>query len=62
MIESIIDTRSLGPAIMLAVVAPFNYFVQALLLIPGFAALVWIARRLRRFLAPDSLPPPDGAA
>jgi hypothetical protein len=62
LIESIVQTRSFFAAMVLAIVAPFSYFVRALLLIPGFAVLVWIARRLRRFLAPDTVPPPHGAA
>jgi hypothetical protein len=62
MIEGIVQTRSLFAAMVLAIVAPFTYFVRAVLLIPGFAVLVWIARKLRRFLAPDTLLPPDSAA
>ena len=61
-VESIIQTHSLGPAILMAVLAPFSLFVRGLLLIPLFGVLVWSARRLRRFLAPDTLQPPDGAA
>ena len=61
-IESVVETGSLGPAIMLAVVGPFQYFVLGLILIPGFAGAVWVARRLRRFLAPATLESPDDAA
>ena len=60
-VQSVLQTHSLGPAIMLAVLGPFTYFVRALVLIPGFAALVWVARRLRRFLAPDTVDRPDAA-
>jgi len=62
MIESVVQTRSIVAAIVLSIVAPFTYFVRALLLIPGFVILVWVARKLRRFLAPDTVLPPDGAA
>ena len=51
-----------GAAMVLAIVAPFTYFVRALVLIPVFAALVWVARKFRRFLAPDTMIPPNGAA
>jgi hypothetical protein len=61
-IQAIIQTRSFFAAMVLAIVAPFTYFVRALVLIPGFAVLVWVARKLRRFLAPDTIVPPNGAA
>ena len=62
MIQAIVQTHSLFAAMVLAIVAPFTYFVRALVLIPVFAALVWVARKFRRFLAPDTMIPPNGAA
>jgi len=62
MIQATAQTHSFFAATVLAIVAPFTYFVRALVLIPVFAALVWVARKLRRFLAPDTMIPPNGAA
>ncbi len=47
---------------MLAVIGPFQYFVLGVVLIPGFAGAVWVAGRLRRFLAPATLDAPDDVA
>jgi hypothetical protein len=62
MIQGLVQTHSIFAAMVLAIVAPFTYFVRALVLIPGYVVLVWIARKLRRFLAPATVLPPDGAA
>jgi hypothetical protein len=61
-IASAVQTHSLGPAIMIAVLGPFIYFVRGLVLVPTFAGLVWVARRLRHYLAPDTIEHPDAAA
>ncbi len=61
-VASVVQTHSLGPAIMIAVLGPFIYFVRGLVLVPAFAGLVWVARRLRRYLAPDTIEHPDAAA
>jgi hypothetical protein len=55
LIDSIIKTRSIFAAIVLIIVAPFAYLLRALTLVPVFACLVWICRKSRRFLAPDTL-------
>jgi hypothetical protein len=62
MIQGLVQTHSIFAAMVLAIVAPFTYFVRALVLIPGYVVLIWIARKLRRFLAPATVLPPDGAA
>jgi hypothetical protein len=61
-LELFVQTGSLGPAIMFGITAPFNYLIQGVVLIPLFAGLVWIARALRRWLAPDTMGPQNGAA
>ena len=62
MIQAFVQTHSVFAAMVLAIVAPFTYFVRAIVLIPGFIVLVWVARKLRRFLAPATILPPSGAA
>jgi len=61
-LELFVQTGSLGPAIMFGITAPFNYLIKAVVLVPLFAVLVWIARALRRWLAPDTMGSQNGAA
>ena len=61
-LELFVQTGSLGPAIMFGITAPFNYLIQGVVLVPLFVALVWMARALRRWLAPDTMGPQNGAA
>ncbi len=56
MIQGLVQTHSLFAAMVLAIVAPFTYFVRALVVIPGFVALVWLARKLRRFRSRNHAP------
>jgi hypothetical protein len=55
---TILLTRSLGPALLLVGVAQIGIFVRVAVSIPVLAGMVWLARRLRRFLAPETVGDP----
>jgi len=48
-------TRSLGPALLMVGFVPLALLVQLVLSLPVLAFLIWLARKARRFLAPDTL-------
>ena len=48
-------TRSLGPALLMVGFVPLAPLVQLVLSLPVLAFLIWLARKARRFLAPDTL-------
>lgn len=50
-----IVTGSLGAAVFLAAAGFFDLVMRLILLTPIMAAAVWVARRFRRYLAPDTL-------
>jgi hypothetical protein len=50
-----IVTGSPGAAVFLAAAGFFDLVVRLILLTPILAAAVWVARRFRRYLAPDTL-------
>jgi hypothetical protein len=51
----LIVTGSLGPAFVLAAGAPLMLFMRALIFFPLAVCLIWVLRRCRRFVAPDTL-------
>ena len=51
----LVVTGSIGPAFVIAAGAPLALFVRALVLVPFAALLIWVLRRFRRFVAPDTL-------
>lgn len=51
-----IMTGSIGAATVLVVGGFFAIVLRLVLLAPMMAAAVWIARKFRRYLAPDTLP------
>lgn len=48
-------TGSLGAAALLVVGGSFAIVMRLILLAPIMAAAVWVARKFRRYLAPDTL-------
>lgn len=50
-----IVTGSLGAEVFLAAAGFFDLVMRLILLTPIMAAAVWVARRFRRYLAPDTL-------
>jgi hypothetical protein len=51
----LVQSGSIGPAFVLAAGAAMTLFLRALLLVPLCAGLVWLLRRFRRFIAPDTM-------
>jgi hypothetical protein len=51
----LVQTGSLGPAFVMAAAAPLTLFLRGLVLVPPCAALVWLLRRFRRYVAPDTI-------
>jgi hypothetical protein len=49
-------TGSIGPAIVLGAAGFFVLTVRVVLLAPIMGGALWVARRFRRYLAPDTMP------
>jgi small-conductance mechanosensitive channel len=52
---SIAITRSLGPTLLVFGVLQFGLLLRLLIGVPLLISVLWLARKLRRWLAPDTL-------